>query len=136
MKAVTRWIDGHGWQRLPPLKSCRHPKRDRVTMQHADWNVLYDCNICKRCGEWLSMGDSNDASEAVRIEMRAAETADVLVNTDALIDWTLSNEDFVSFIAFEERRGWSIAESSMQHHSNAWHAGYLARTIHDHDEDA
>jgi len=70
-----RWIDGRGWVDAPPLNNCRHPQRDRVTAQHADWDVLYDCNICKRCGEWMSLGPANDDSEAVQIEIRAAEIA-------------------------------------------------------------
>lgn len=91
--------------------------------------------VCKLCRAWLPLGPSNDDDERVRVEMRAAEISALLSNDAALYDWTLSNEEFVSFTAFEERRGWSVAESSMRNHSNAWLAGYLARCIWTHCDD-
>lgn len=88
---------------------------------------------CERCGDYMKLGPSNDDDPRVAVEMRAAEIAAVLDDADALCDWTLSNETFVSFTTFEERRGWSIAESNMQTHSDAWQSGYLARCIAEHD---
>jgi hypothetical protein len=85
-----------------------------------------DASVCATCGAWLSLGPSNDSSEAVRIEIRAAELARHLADADALCDWTFGDAALGSD---EERRGWSIAESNMQHHSNQWLAGHLARVI-------
>jgi hypothetical protein len=77
---------------------------------------------CLDCGAWLSLGESNDEPEQVRVEMRAAELA---------AEWGTvppkCNDG-----AFEEdcpRCGWEgwIMEHATP--SPAWHAGYLARCI-------
>jgi hypothetical protein len=85
---------------------------------------------CERCGDWLPLGHSDEhASEAVEIEVRAAEIADDLTEADRLCDWT-----FGVFGDDEELRGWSVAESNIRYHSNRWLAGYLARQIVKHGE--
>lgn len=99
-------------------RKCRHPRRQRQTINHADWSCLYDCNICRACGEWLSLGPSNDASEAVQVEIRAAEIA-----ADNRARMTLTEYD-----------GWNFATRD-GHEPALWaEAGYLARIIHDHTE--
>lgn len=98
--------------------------------------VLVEQFRCLDCHAYLSLGDSDEhASVAVEMEIRAAEIAADLDEADRLCDWTMSNDAFIGLTAFEERRGWSIAESNMQHHSNAWLAGYLARCIATHEDE-
>jgi hypothetical protein len=121
---------------------CKHENADHL--MPGEWFFPYGDrpqNIvtceqfrCIDCGAWLSLGHSDEhASEAVEIEIRAAELAADLDEADRLCDWTMANESFVGLTAFEERRGWSMAESNMQNHSNAWQSGYLARVIATHE---
>jgi len=69
------------------VSRCRH-RGDRVTAmtgpqidsvngvaEIVGHYSIHECNICDDCGEWLSLGPSNDDSEAVRIEIRAAQLA-------------------------------------------------------------
>ncbi len=57
---------------------CRHPP-DHVVIKYSidDLPDLLELSYreCLDCGEWLSMGAANDDSEAVKLEIGAAEIA-------------------------------------------------------------
>lgn len=113
---------------------CAHDfgeRRETLFAEVQGQRRAFVVRACLECGAWLSLGHSDEAP--VHVEVRAAEIAADLDDADRLCDWTLSNESFVSLTAFDERRGWSIAETNMQEHTEAWHAGYLARCIVGHD---
>lgn len=91
---------------------------------------LYN-RVCERCGAWLSLGPARDTgphAASVATEVRAAEIAELWHDADPAEAF-----DFVRRLNDEETRGWSIAETSLQHHTDRWHAGYLARAICHHD---
>jgi hypothetical protein len=94
----------------------------------------YDCIVasrCMDCGHWLSLGPSNDASEAVQIEMRAAELAATSIEHDRIEMDDLTDGELSGYVwavgLTDAQRGPTIAEPE---HS----AGYLARQIATHDE--
>ncbi len=84
----------------------------------AEVELRYEMNsvvkrYCISCNELLPLGparDDGEHAEAVAIEIRAAELADDLVESDRLCDWTFS-----AFGDDEERRGWSIAGCIVEH---------------------
>lgn len=126
------------------MKRCKHTSANWSRWEDGEWVLVgrisgpplgphgrffKDRLVCDVCGEWLSLGEANDGGEhaaSVALEKRAVELAQLLADADALCDWTFG---CAAFGSDEERRGWSIAESNMQHHSNEWQAGYLARVI-------
>jgi hypothetical protein len=70
------------------VSKCRHKStRHRYWRDGAWCGVVYGVNaaewistndgsvVCQDCGAWLSLGPANDDSDAVRIEIRAAELA-------------------------------------------------------------
>lgn len=82
---------------------------------------------CASCGEYKALGPARDGGEhaaQVAIEVRAAEIAEQWHDADPAVAF-----DFVRRLDNEESRGWSIAETNMQNHTDRWHAGYLARCI-------
>lgn len=83
------------------------------------------CGI--QVGRAISPQPANDTPD-VLVEIRATEIANELAEVDRLCDWT-----FGTVRDDEERRGWSLAETNMRHHTDRWHAGYLARCIATHD---
>ena len=118
------------------MKRCRHENADHVLA--GQFTMLSDGTIvdalveqlrCLDCGAWLSLGPSNDAPAQVQVEIRAASLAASLTRLGAILAWQFNPHEWD-----EERRGWSMAETNMQQHTNAWHAGYLARVIATHTE--
>lgn len=80
--------------------------------------------VCKDCGEWLSLGPARDDgphTKQVAIEVRAAELAADPTRREACEDC-----------------GWRMRSLGGDRPPccvvDAWHAGYLARCIHDHTE--
>ena len=60
------------------MSSCKHPKNRRITtylFPQEKPSAIVSCNLCQKCGAWLSLGPASDASEAVKIEQRAAQIA-------------------------------------------------------------
>jgi hypothetical protein len=53
---------------------CKHKWAARCTYPGRGPNGM-ETRECPDCEAWLSLGESNDDSEAVRVEMRAAELA-------------------------------------------------------------
>jgi hypothetical protein len=90
--------------------------------------------VCAKCGHWLSLGQANDEDPRVAVEIRAAELADEL-STELADELPGIDDD-------EERRGWVLAATNMQHHTERYQAGYLARmifghtTLAEHDKEA
>lgn len=80
---------------------------------------------CLDCGAYLSLGESNDASEAVQVEMRAIE----VVNARAA-----QRPDLVTT---DEFYGWNLHEcnSTSGDFSPGVAAGYLARCLWTHCDD-
>lgn len=87
---------------------------------------------CVKCGDYAILGQATDTgphAAYIAVEMRAAE----LVQR-----WNASTNGDAKFVFSdiddEERRGWSMAETNMREHTDAWHAGCLARVIVTHTE--
>lgn len=117
------------------MKRCKHENADHLKAGDL-WKdhptaylgvYLAKCEQfrCLDCGAWLSMGESNDDSEAVQMEMRAAEIA--------------ADED--EKMGLCEHFGWEgylapkfSTDPADAGYANKWHAGYLARCIVTHDD--
>ncbi len=109
---------------------CKHPRASRALVTRRAGNGLHAThNVCPWCGTWLSLGPANDEPAAVKLEIRAAELAVVLATLDGILDWQFAPNEWD-----DERRGWSMAETNMQQHTDAWQSGYLARCIATHDD--
>ena len=118
---------------------CKHENADHLMPgewwhPYGSWpayQVLCEQFRCLDCGAWLSLGDSDEhASEAVEIEIRAAELA--------------TRRGFGSFAncgAGCERCGFVThkhrSSDSPDAHCNGrqFHAGYLARCIVTHEDE-
>jgi hypothetical protein len=105
---------------------CRHPMRDRVVLAHVTDGPLYDCNICRRCNTWLSLGPSNDAPDEVQVEMRAAEIAAGLADGGCEVS-SLEAHGFNDTVP-TLRGGYPVLINTSQQQ-----AGHLAACIADHD---
>lgn len=94
-------------------------------------DMEYRC--CVRCGAWLSLGESNDEPEAVRVEMRAAKLSNVEHNEHEFTDseW-LGWEQDERYVMCGEIR--NVHEDMSEEQYARWHAGYLARCIAEHEE--
>jgi hypothetical protein len=108
------------------VRACKHV--GSVLQRHACGvhGVLFhshacmDWKICVRCRAWLTLGESNDAPEAVKVEILAAEIAARRVNAWCTNDaWGGWNAHLMGWDPFPSR---------------AALAGYLAREIASHDE--
>lgn len=115
-------------------ENCKHGKRIQRNEPCAVRGpaVFVKSLRCLDCGAWLSLGPANDSGEhaaQVAAEVRAAELA---------ARWRDPTDGDARFVFGdlddEEIRGWSIAETNMQDHTDRWHAGYLARAIATHEE--
>lgn len=86
-------------------------------------------NECAKCGEWLSLGPSNDSPPEVQLEMRAAEIAAGLeVGGDGFFaKWR------VRFMEEVEDWGWQMYEVGWGCHDEG-RAGYLAACIAEEEE--
>lgn len=87
--------------------------------------------ICD-CGAWLSLGPAQDGgphAAQVAVEVRTAELEQWWHDADPAEAF-----DFVRRLSDDEARGWCIGETNMQNHTDAWHAGYLARYIATHPD--
>jgi hypothetical protein len=104
---------------------CRHPRAQRQRLIHSDWDCCYYCNVCRRCGEWLSLGPSNDAGCAV--EIRAAKLAADIAH----LGWTVLRRDSLEFAGWNGD-GWSAWEDALL--DPKYLAGYLARCIATHED--
>lgn len=115
------------------MRRCKH-NHDHVVTKYGECtfdmvgNIVYGVEFhkCLDCGAWLSMGPSNDKSEAVRIEMRAAELAaggDMICCGD------------VDDIGDCEECGCVDYETGTDPMSTAQWAGYLARAIVSHEDE-
>lgn len=119
---------------------CKH-SGDHVTtyldLTRGQPTCIVHCDVCQDCGAWLSLGPSNDDSEAVRVEMRAAELAADLVDDDhkrTVFSGGGSTSD--------ECWGWFLYDRYISANdvtathvlSDAGLAGYLARCIATHGD--
>jgi hypothetical protein len=78
--------------------------------------------VCQHCGEWLSLGPSNDSPPEVQVEIRAAEIAATYPGARSGV------------FSWEERTGWVNHAWSQDPASDSELAGYLARTIATHPD--
>lgn len=99
-----------------------------ITVTYADGTTrLVTHERCWNCREVLPLGPANDSgphAASVACEVRAAELA-----TGAHMDEWYGTHWLVGDWTDDEARGWSLAETNMQNHTDRWHAGYLARAI-------
>lgn len=120
---------------------CRHENADHLMpgdrFAMDDWGPCHvDIARCEQlrcldCGEWLSLGASNDAGEAVAIEQRAAEIAAGLQNGGYQVSYLEQcgfNDTEPKFclrngVAIDLGIDWSSV-----------HAGYLAGAICNHGD--
>jgi hypothetical protein len=75
----SRWEDG-AWVLVGHLSGMPLGNQGRF---------FKDRLVCDRCGYWIGLGDSNDAPDAVRVEMRAAELAALLPDSfdETMMEW-------------------------------------------------
>jgi hypothetical protein len=77
---------------------CKHENADHLmpgeTFVSSSWaGENYTVHVeqfrCIDCGAWLSLGESDDAPDAVRVEMRAAELAAMLPDSfdETMMEW-------------------------------------------------
>lgn len=95
------------------------------------WQRFFECDRahCGDCGHQMALAPATDTgphAASVAVEVRAAEIAN---------RWLTQPPDFAPTGLDDEARGWSLAETNMQNHTDAWHAGYLARVIATHTEE-
>jgi hypothetical protein len=75
---------------------CKHENADHL--MPGDWFQRWDCDDpgapvaveqfrCIDCGAWLSLGESNDSSDAVKTELRAARLAADYSNLDQFVGY-------------------------------------------------
>jgi hypothetical protein len=112
--------------------TCRHDNADHLmpgqfTMLESGALITAACEQlrCVDCGEMLSLGPANDAGCAV--EIRAAEIAADGERghcSDDTMEWDC------------ERCGWLDWGVNNVPAGNRWHAGYLARVIAEHGDQA
>jgi hypothetical protein len=63
-------------ERPSVMRGCGHPfVRDARVVEVFGCRQIAQTAICCDCGAWLSLGESNDSPEAVRIEILAAAIA-------------------------------------------------------------
>ncbi len=110
---------------------CKHENADHLRPgevfepAYGTLAVLVEQFRCVDCGEWLSLGPSNDDSDAVRVEIRAAEIA-------AKAGLFRRPQGDIG-----EDIGWEIAYQDFAHSAlvnDAQRAGWLAREIWTHSE--
>lgn len=115
-----------GWFWFPELSDpwiaciCDHARKDPA---------IHDRATCDDCGAWLSLGPSNDQPAEVQAEIRAAE----LACGPSPVEWPRGHR-YTAHWFDDEIRGFSLAETSIQHHTDEYQAGYLARCIAEHKE--
>lgn len=120
------------------MKRCKHPtyKHDarvwlRTVTDGYRWFHAYSCDpevgclVCDSCGEWLSLGESNESDERVAVEIRAAELANLAHSHADQMEsygwscWSRGNSDDPCGTVSNDPR---------------WHAGWLGREINEHTE--
>lgn len=106
---------------------CKHPPEHVVTKYDCDGlpdPLELSWRECLDCGTWLPLGPSADDSEAVRIEIRAAELARLKAG---------------AFVTGDVWSGWDAHRNNYDpppwpYCPDAW-AGYLARCIVTHERE-
>ncbi|HEU4727733.1 MAG TPA: hypothetical protein VFT22_07585 [Kofleriaceae bacterium] len=110
-------------------KKCKHSITLNVWSKDSDEVIGGRCSSVFGCGDYISLGPSNDKPEAVRIEIRAAELA---------IGWK-ENPGIIGPLIANTREGWGWEDHEKESDDDvANHAGWLAReiTMYDRDRDA
>lgn len=111
-----RWAVGRA-------KQCKHEATVYTWREGHIGPTSARCSPTLGCGEWLSLGPSNDDSDSVRVEMRAAEIPGMARG----VPGEISGEDEVS--------GWldhfTRADIWSDEDPQKWHAGWLAHEMQD-----
>jgi hypothetical protein len=118
------------------MRKCKHENADHPMPGEClvNWNDLgrIKAALCEQfrcidCGAWLSLGESNDEPEQVRVEMEAARLA-AHVHYDDFPD-DEPEDEWADY-------GWASHATDCDVYDGTWH-GYLARCIATHtNEDA
>jgi hypothetical protein len=84
--------------------------------------ITAETDICADCGEWLSLGPSDETEPSVAVEIRAVE----IVASFHESDWPFTSWRTTQ----DENLGWRHDDSCV--HTHGYDAGRLARAIIDH----
>jgi hypothetical protein len=114
-------------------RACGHARRRTGMWRRGVQNwldntcLIEDRLVCIDCGFWLSLGESNDAPDEVKVEMEAAAK---VTGPGWMVD------PHAESLAFAH--GWNNHVSIWPGEGRLWQTaeyavGYLARCIHDHD---
>ena len=97
------------------MSGCKHENADHMMPGDivdegwpnwpADFVARCEQFRCLDCGTWFPLGSSNDDSEAVRVEMRAAELA-----TERVADRTLVTSGYLAH-EIPRGKGWEIVRA-------------------------
>lgn len=109
-------------------KATRVKTKRSARCRHDNWRSEYVPDLtslrwtrCDDCRTLLPLGPSNDDSDAVRVEMRAAE-----------LEWMFVDSAMDNFDPIE-RTGWRChAREAGVLANDTWHAGWLARELTSH----
>ena len=104
-------------RRLNPAR-CRHAFARHMNGVTGSGHAVH-ARRCWHCPTWLPLGPSNDAPPEVQQEIRAAEIAADSIGARMNMD---------------EVFGWGDYDMLGDGDTDAWHAGYLARAIVEHEE--
>jgi hypothetical protein len=112
-------------------RACGH-RNTRIGMWRAGaqdwldntWCLIEDRIVCQDCGAWLSLGESNDAPDEVKVEMRAAMLAAAWEPENGVHGLTTGCE----------HTGWD-GWPYRQPRCTDEHTGFLAAQIRNHERD-
>ncbi len=112
------------------MSKCKHERVHVFEWAEGDREedaIRCEQHKCLDCGAWLSLGEANDDDPRVAVEIRAAEIA---ADDDELMGMCES-------FGWESLLAPKFSTDPVDDgYSQKWHAGYLARCIATHSEDA
>lgn len=112
------------------MRKCKHdPDTFRRIVLADPVNVWMTCDVCGRCGAWLSLGPANDTLRVV-VEIRAAEIAADDDEMGRMMTGPIDHEVLGYILACQAERGFAFDKSCR---NGSQLAGYLARCIATHD---
>lgn len=119
-------------------RKCRHPGAfvsyrtvQYPAMTDTPWMDCghFQCRICDLCGEWLSLGPSNDTAPGVAVEIRAAALA-ATFRPDRRVNGRWEGRNHMEWLGAScHRQGFGTLDDA------GCQAGWLAHAIVTHDTD-